>query len=34
MHLILKMCKSDRFEKFGIKIKAPNFRGKYIISMS
>ena len=27
----IKGCKSDRFEKFGMKIKAPNFRGKYIL---
>ena len=27
----LKDCKADRFEKFGIKIKAPNFAGKYIL---
>ena len=24
-------CKSDRFEKFGMKIKAPDFKGKYIL---
>lgn len=27
----IKDCKSDRFEKFGMKIKAPNFKGKYIL---
>ena len=27
----IKGCKSDRFEKFGLKIKAPNFKGKYIL---
>ena len=27
----IKGCKSDRFEKFGMKIKAPNFKGKYIL---
>jgi len=27
----IKDCKSDRFEKFGIKIKAPSFKGKYIL---
>jgi hypothetical protein len=27
----IKDCKSDRFEKFGINIKAPNFAGKYIL---
>ena len=27
----LKGCKSDRFEKFGLKIKAPDFKGKYIL---
>ena len=25
------MCKSDRFNKFGIKIKAPNFKGSYVL---
>jgi len=27
----IKNCKADRFEKFGMKIKAPNFAGKYIL---
>ena len=27
----IKMCKSDRFDKFGIKIKAPNFKGSYVL---
>ena len=27
----IKGCKSDRFEKFGMQIKAPNFKGKYIL---
>ena len=27
----IKNCKSDRFEMFGIKIKAPNFAGKHIL---
>ena len=27
----IKGCKSDRFEKFGMKIKAPDFKGKYIL---
>ena len=27
----LKDCKADRFEKFGIKIKAPNFAGKHVL---
>ena len=27
----IKGCKSDRFEKFGMEIKAPNFKGKYIL---
>ena len=27
----LKNCKADRFEKFGMKIKAPNFAGKYVL---
>ena len=27
----IKDCKSDRFEKFGMKVKAPNFKGKYIL---
>jgi hypothetical protein len=27
----IKGCKSDRFEKFGLKIKAPNFKGKNIL---
>ena len=27
----IKGCKSDRFEKFGIKIKAPDFKGSYIL---
>ena len=27
----IRDCKSDRFEKFGIKIKAPNFKGSYIL---
>jgi hypothetical protein len=27
----IKDCKSDRFEKFGIKIKAPNFAGKHVL---
>ena len=27
----IKGCKSDRFEKFGMKIKAPNFKGKNIL---
>jgi len=26
-----KNCKADRFEKFGMKIKAPNFAGKYVL---
>ena len=27
----IKGCKSDRFEKFEMKIKAPNFKGKHIL---
>ena len=27
----IKMCKSDRFDKFGMKIKAPNFKGSYVL---
>jgi hypothetical protein len=27
----IRDCKSDRFEKFGLKIKAPNFKGSYIL---
>jgi len=27
----IKDCKSDRFEKFGINIKAPNFAGKHVL---
>jgi len=27
----IKGCKSDRFEKFGLKIKAPNFKGSYVL---
>ena len=27
----IKGCKSDRFEKFGLKIKAPDFKGKNIL---
>ena len=27
----IRDCKSDRFEKFGMKIKAPNFKGSYIL---
>ena len=27
----IKGCKSDRFDKFNIKIKAPNFKGSYIL---
>ena len=27
----IKGCKADRFEKFGLKIKAPNFKGSYIL---
>ena len=27
----IKGCKSDRFEKFGLKIKAPDFKGSYIL---
>jgi len=27
----IKGCKPDRFEKFDLKIKAPNFAGKYIL---
>ena len=27
----LKDCKADRFEKFGMKIKAPNFAGKHVL---
>ena len=27
----LKGCKSDRFDKFGIKIKAPDFKGSKIL---
>jgi len=27
----IKDCKSDRFEKFGLKIKAPNFAGKHVL---
>ena len=27
----IKMCKSDRFDKFGIKIKAPDFKGSYVL---
>ena len=27
----IKDCKADRFEKFGMKIKAPNFAGKHVL---
>ena len=27
----IKECKADRFEKFGMKVKAPNFEGKNIL---
>ena len=27
----IRDCKSDRFEKFGMKIKAPNFKGSHIL---
>ena len=27
----IRDCKSDRFDKFGIKIKAPNFKGSYVL---
>ena len=27
----IRDCKPDRFEKFGLKIKAPNFKGSYIL---
>jgi hypothetical protein len=27
----IKNCKADRFEKFGMKIKAPNFAGKHVL---
>ena len=27
----IKMCKSDRFDKFKIKIKAPDFKGSYVL---
>ena len=27
----IKDCKPDRFEKFGLKIKAPDFKGSYIL---
>jgi hypothetical protein len=27
----IKDCKSDRFEKFGMKVQAPNFKGKNIL---
>ena len=27
----IKGCKSDRFDKFGIKIKAPDFKGSYVL---
>ena len=27
----IKDCKPDRFEKFGMKVKAPTFKGKYIL---
>ena len=27
----IRDCKSDRFEKFGMKIKAPNFKGSYVL---
>jgi len=27
----IKNCKSDRFEKFGLKVKAPDFKGKNIL---
>ena len=27
----IKGCKADRFEKFGMNIKAPNFAGKYVL---
>ena len=27
----IKNCKADRFEKFGLKIKAPDFKGSYVL---
>ena len=27
----IRDCKSDRFDKFGMKIKAPNFKGSYVL---
>ena len=27
----IKGCKADRFEKFGLKVKAPNFKGSYVL---
>lgn len=27
----IKMCKSDRFDKFGIKLKTPDFKGKNVL---
>ncbi len=29
--IYIKDCKPDRFEKFGLKIKAPDFKGSYIL---